>query len=134
VYPITDLAVTKVATSSTVRAGHAVTFRVTVRNVSPIPAQQVVLSDQTIQHATVLSVHNPRGSCRMRAKVVCQLGNLKPRAGVVITARVVPAATRGRFVNRVAVGSGTQENTLANNVASATVRVLAARRSPSVVG
>jgi hypothetical protein len=133
VYPITDLAVSKRALVSTARAGHAVTFRLTVRNVSPIPAQQVVLSDQTIQRATVLSLHTPRGTCRLRAKAVCQLGNLDPGKTVVVTARVVPGVSARRFVNRVAVGSGTQENNLANNVASATVRVRPAA-PPRVTG
>lgn len=47
---------------------------------------------------------------------------------------LVPAAVAGRrFVNRVAVGSGTQEDTLADNVASAPVRVLRPP-PPRVVG
>ncbi len=90
VYPITDLDVSKQASPSTVMLGQVVTYRVTVRNVSHVTAQRVVVSDQTVVRGMVLSIHNPAGACRIHPRAICQLGNLKPGAKVVITARVIP--------------------------------------------
>jgi hypothetical protein len=125
VYPITDLAVTKQASPTTVVLGQVVTYRVTVRNISHVTAQRVVASDQSTVRGKVLSIHNPAGPCRINPRPVCQLGNLKPGAKVVIVARAIPEDLGRHFVDRVAVGTATNETDLANNVARATVRVLA---------
>jgi hypothetical protein len=131
VYPITDLSVTKRASASTVRVGHSVTYRLTVRNVTHVPAQRVVVTDQPIGRARILSVHNPAGTCRLHLRLVCKLGTLGPLAKVVLTVRTIPLVRGRHYVNRVAVGSGTQEVDLANNTAHATVRVLAPPAPPA---
>jgi hypothetical protein len=134
VYPITDLDVSKQASSSTVVLGQVVTYRVTVRNISHVTAQRVVLSDQTVVRGQVLSIHNPAGTCRIHPRAICQLGNLKPGAKVVITARAIPEVIGTHFVNRVAVGSATDETNLTNNTAQATVTVLRPPRPTSGLG
>ena len=114
--------------------GQVVTYRVTVRNVSHVTAQRVVVSDQTIVRGKVLSIHNPAGACRVHPRAICQLGNLKPGAKVVITARAIPEVVGTHFVNRVAVGSATDETNLNNNTAQATVEVLPPPPPPPGLG
>jgi Domain of unknown function DUF11 len=128
-YPITDLAVTKQAFPSTVVAGHVVTYRITVRNVSDVTAQRVYGFDENIVRGRILSIHTTAGTCRIRPRGACSVRNPKPGAEVVVTTRVVPPIV-GRFVNVVAVGSATQETNLANNRARAVVMVLPPRQPP----
>ena len=134
IYPITDLDVSKQASSSTVVLGQVVTYRITARNISHVTAQRVAVSDQTLGRVKVLDIHNPAGTCRTHPQPICQLGNLKPGAKVVITVRAMPESIRSHFVNRVAVGSATDETNLSNNTAQATVRVLPPPRAPSGLG
>ena len=121
---ITDLAVTKQASPSTVTLGQVVTYRITVRNISKVTAQCVVVTDLSHTRGQILSVHNPAGTCEAHPHRVCQLGDMKPGATVVFTVRAIPGVL-GRFTNRAAVGSANDETNLANNVAQATVMVLA---------
>jgi Domain of unknown function DUF11 len=123
--PTTDISVTKTASPKMVHVGQVITYKITVRNVSKVTAARVVASDQTLIHdAHVLTIHNPAGTCRRTPHITCQLGTMKPGAKVVITVRSVATTPAKKFVNRVAVGTATNELTLANNTAHATVRVL----------
>ena len=57
--------------------------------------------------------------------VVCQLGTMKSGAKVTITVRVRVTRQSPRNKNTVAVGTATYDPTLTNNVAHATVAVVA---------
>ena len=57
--------------------------------------------------------------------VVCQLGTMKAGAKVTITVRVRATKQSCRYKNVVAVGTATYDPTLTNNVAHATVAVVA---------
>ncbi len=127
IYANADLVVTKRALSRSVTVGHAVTYRVVVRNHGPAAAQQVYVAEQTrVIPAKILWIHTSKGTCRIRPRPNCSLGNLKKGARVVITARVVPHRVSSGFINHVAVGSATDDSNLANNVARATLRVTVA--------
>jgi uncharacterized repeat protein (TIGR01451 family) len=89
VYPTTDLAVTKQASPSTVTLGQIVTYRITVRNISHVTAERVVVTDQSPLRGVILSVHNPVGICVAVPQRACQLGNMKPGATVVVTVRAM---------------------------------------------
>lgn len=116
---------TKTASPKMVHVGQVITYKITVRNLSKVTAARVVASDQTLIHdAHILNVRDPAGACRRTPHLTCQLGTMKPGAKVVITARSVAATPAKRYVNRVAVGTATNEHNLANNTAHATVRVL----------
>ena len=130
IYANADLSVAKHASTRSVTVGHAIDYRVIVRNHGPSVAQQVYVEDQTRLVAKVESIHTSKGSCRLRPTVRCSLGNLKSGAQVVITARVIPLRATSRFINHVAVGSATDDSNLANNVAQARVRVTAAPKPP----
>jgi uncharacterized repeat protein (TIGR01451 family) len=131
IYANADLSVSKRALSRSATVGHAVTYRVVVRNHGPAVAQRVYLAEQTkVIPARILWIHTTKGDCRIAPRPNCSLGNLKNGARVVITARVIPHRATPGFVNHVAVGSATGDSNLANNVARATLRVTAAPRPP----
>ena len=126
--PWTDLSVKKTASPPTVIVGGVVTYRITVRNHGPNDATRVVLGDKPAAGAVVLSAHSSAGRCSVRHKVVpvvCQLGTLKSGAKVTITVRVRATKQSPRYKNIVAVGTATYDPTLTNNVAHATVAVVA---------
>jgi uncharacterized repeat protein (TIGR01451 family) len=126
--PWTDISVKKTASPPTVIVGGLVTYRITVRNHGPNDATRVVLGDKPAAGAVVLSAHSSAGRCSVRQKVVpvvCQLGTLKAGAKVTITVRVRATKQSRRFKNIVGLGTATYDPTLTNNVAHATVAVVA---------
>ena len=124
-YAKTDLSITKQALTPVIIAGHAVTYRITVRNHGPDAAERVVVTDGGHGKAQVLSARPSRGRCEIRARVTaCLLGNLKAGAHATIISRVIPDPSYRRFRNTVVVGSATAETKLANNRAHAIVKIL----------
>ena len=131
--PWTDLAVTKTATPSPVAVGNVVTYRITVTNHGPNDAERVVLDDRLFTGATVVSVRSDVGRCRVGAPLTCDLGTLKPDAAVHVTLRLRVNRSSPGLTNRAVVGTATTDPNLANNVAHATIRVVAPPR-PVVTG
>ena len=123
-YAGTDLAVTKQALQPTALEGQAISYRITVHNNGPDAAADVVLADQPGGRATIVSVHTSTGHCQTGTPVICRLGNLDAGASVTIMVRLIPQTTGSTFVNRAVVGGATAETTLANNISSATVRIV----------
>jgi uncharacterized repeat protein (TIGR01451 family) len=123
--PYSDLAVTKTASPQTVTAGGVVTYRITVTNLGPDDATRVVLGDKPTGSAAVVSVHTDVGRCRVRLPVICLLGTLKPGAKANITIRLRPGSESPGFTNHAVVGTATYDPRLGNNVAHATVTVVA---------
>ena len=124
----TDLSVKKTASPPTAVVGGVVTYRITVRNHGPNDATRVVVDDKPAAGAVVLSAHSSAGACAVSHKlvpVVCQLGTVKSGAKVTITVRVRVTRQSPRYKNTVAVGTATYDPTLTNNVAHATVAVVA---------
>jgi uncharacterized repeat protein (TIGR01451 family) len=130
IYELSDLAVTKHASPTVVTRGEIVSYRVTVSNLGPDPAQRVALGDQPLGPALIVSVHSPVGRCTVRPRIVCQLGTLNAGSRVVVTIALRPVTGSSRFTNRAVVGTATSERTLANNVALASVRVIAPPSPP----
>jgi uncharacterized repeat protein (TIGR01451 family) len=130
-YSLSDLAVTKQALTPVAIRGQAVSYRITVTNHGPDPAERVVVDDQPSGHAVIVDVRTPVGSCRRTPHLVCQLGTVKAHDSVVLTVSLIPMPGSERFTNRAVVGTATQELTLANNSAMATVRVLVPGPPPS---
>lgn len=135
--PWADLSVTKTAAPPTVVPGGVVTYRITVRNHGPNAATRVVVDDKPAVGAVVVSARSSAGRCAVRhalVPVLCQLGTLEPGANVTITVHVRLTSQSSRFKNVVAVGSETYDLNLANNVASATVRLGRPSAPPPVTG
>ncbi len=132
-YQISDLSVTKVAAAPGVTRGAGATFHLTVKNLGPDAAEDVVLADQPRGTATVVSIHPSSGSCRKGPPIICRLGTLKSGAAVTITVRMRVRTAASTFTNRAVVGTATVERTLANNIAAARIDVLSAP-PPRVTG
>jgi Domain of unknown function DUF11 len=95
-----------------------------VTNQGPDDATRVVVSDQPLEGATLLSVHTDVGRCRSQLPLTCQLGTLKPGARVHITVRIRVSGQAPRSMNRAVVRSATDDPNLANNVSRVTVHVV----------
>jgi hypothetical protein len=132
IYELSDLVLTKHASAAVVTRGQQVSYRITVKNLGPDPAERVVLDDQPLGRARIVSIHAPTGHCTAQTRVVCQLGTIRAGAQVVIAVRVKLITRVSRFTNRAVVGTATLERTLANNIATATVRVIAPPPPPPV--
>jgi uncharacterized repeat protein (TIGR01451 family) len=132
----TDLSVTKTASPPTAIVGGVVTYRITVRNHGPNDATRVVVNDKPAAGAVVLSAHSSVGHCSVRQKLLpveCQLGTMQSGAKVTITVRVRVTKKSSRYKNTVAAGTATYDPILSNNVAHATVAVVAPP-PPAVTG
>jgi len=131
-YQLSDLVVTKKASASIVTRGDVVGYRITVKNRGPNPAQRVVLGDQPLGHAPIVSVHTSAGHCKARLRTIvpitCGLGTIQPGGKVTVTVRLRVETAASHFTNAAVAGTATQEQTLANNLARARVTV---RRPPT---
>ena len=125
---MSDLTVAKRALTPVVPVGHVAAYVLTVRNIGRDAAERVVLADKPVGDATIVSGRASTGRCRVTKltgqMIVCRLGNLKPGAHVSAIVRLIPKTTHGHFVNVAVVGSATDDKTLANNHATATVRIV----------
>jgi Domain of unknown function DUF11 len=127
-YGVSDLKVTKQALTPVVAAGQVAAYRLSVGDIGKDTAERVVLADKPVGDATIVSVRSSTGRCRVTKltgqMIVCRLGNLKPGAHVSAIVRLIPKTTHGHFVNVAVVGSATDDQTLANNHATATIRIV----------
>jgi uncharacterized repeat protein (TIGR01451 family) len=134
VYELAELVLAKRASPTALTQGQVVTYRITARNLGPEPAESVELVDQPPGRGVVVGVHTPSGRCAVSSRIVCQLGTLRPGAQSIVTVQLRPSSP-GLFTNRAVVGTATSERTLVDNVALATVRVLApAPQAPPAPG
>ncbi|MER7211103.1 DUF11 domain-containing protein [Streptosporangium sp. NPDC000239] len=107
------------------RAGHEVVFAMTIRNVGPAVAREVVVRDPLDDRLTFLSVSPD--SCGYRDRVLtCRLGRLGPEEAVTVEWRglVSPDTPDGYRLRNVAKVSGvTPESRLDNNLGRAEITV-----------
>jgi uncharacterized repeat protein (TIGR01451 family) len=127
-YSVSNLKVSKQALTPTVVAGHVAAYRLAVRNIGPDTAERVVLADRPQGHATIVSTRASAGGCRVTKLlgqvIVCRIGNLKKGAQASLIVRLIPRTTRRHFVNTAAAGSATDERSLVDNRARATIRIV----------
>jgi uncharacterized repeat protein (TIGR01451 family) len=120
--PLADLVLTKRARPRVARVGQRVRYAVTLTNRGPDAAQNVTGVEVNPPSRRALRVTTSKGRCSGRRPVTCRIGTVRPGERVVIRATTV--FTRpGRVVNVAAVNTSTNERTLRNNRASATVRI-----------
>ena len=109
--PVAELRVTKRVLPRRVRIGGVVRYLITVTNRGPDPAEEVTLSEPGVTpRGGYLELRPSKGTCRRRPPRHCDFGTLRPGERVTLRVRVKTART-GRFVNRVAVNSSTQQQT-----------------------
>jgi len=124
-FPITDLAVTKLASPEPVPAGSDVTYTITVTNNGPNPAVNAAWNDVLPSPLTFVSVSSQAGwSCTtplVGANGTVNCTNPSFAVGSVVftlVAHVPPATPAGPIPNTVTVSSVADSNTL-NNSATA---------------
>lgn len=113
--PSADLAIEKTESFARTSSADPIVFRITVRNLGPDPALNVVVADPT--PAGITFVENA-GACT--TPFPCALGTLAPQAQAEILARYdVPFAIVAPVVNVATVSSTTPDPNPGNNSASA---------------
>ena len=105
---VVDLAVTKVASASTVRVGETVTFTVRATNTSPHPATGVIVTDILPQGAVLVSVSPSQGTCTGTGIIECALGTLTGGSSATVTI-VARATVAGSFDNVATVVTDDQD-------------------------
>lgn len=116
--PGTDLAIQKADAPDPVLPGADLTYVVTVANVGPNAASDVVLTDVLPLTASVVSVSASTGSCTGPIAVVltCELGSLGPGNSATVIV-VTNSSTEGSVTNSASVAGSTEDTNLANNLA-----------------
>jgi uncharacterized repeat protein (TIGR01451 family) len=125
---VSNLSVAKRPLTPVVASGQVASYVLNVRNTGDAAAERVVLADKPRADATIVSVRPSSGSCRVTNMdgplIICTLGNLNAGAHASVVVRMIPKTTQGEFVNVAAVGSATDDHTLANNRARAVIRIV----------
>lgn len=117
-----DVTVQKRLVSTTPGATPIDTWRITVSNDGRASAGDVVVGDQIVGAARFLRARAAAGGCRVEAKVLSRsLDGLRPGATTTVTVRVRRDGLRA-WTNVAAVGSGTPDAGVADNVARVHVR------------
>ena len=121
---LADLSLTKTVDDTTVFSGDTVTFTLTVQNLGPSSAQDVMVNDpiDTASFGDVDAVAS-QGSCD--ATVSCSLGTIAANGTATITVTATVLARNTTLTNTATASSSTPDPNPDNNQASATVTVLA---------
>jgi uncharacterized repeat protein (TIGR01451 family) len=118
-----DLQIAKVAGSKTVRVGNTVTYTVTLTNLGPGVATNVVFGDSLPDQLNL--VNSTCGS----VSAFCSLGALPPGASATLIIVATPITNLARNERRISntafvAESATTDPDLSNNQASTIVRVV----------
>lgn len=111
IIPLADLGVT-ISAPSTISAGSAYTYLLTVTNAGPSAATGVVLTDTLPSGVGFLSVSN--GSLAGQV-VTCSLGTLASGSNVVVGINVTAPIVTGNLVDIASVASTSSDPNLGNN-------------------
>ena len=123
VYATADVGVTMTATPNPVMAGSNLTYGVTITNIGPDRAADVVLTDPVPANASFVSAFASQGSCTQSAGVVtCTVGSVSNGSSATVTIIVQPTLA-GFVTNTVSVASSATDTNLSNNLATAITTV-----------
>lgn len=119
-----DLVVAQRIAPNPVAPGGNVMFTISVTNLGPAAASEVVLSNQMPANVTFLNAVPSQGACaEAQGTVNCQLGALAP--GAVVHVNILAAAHAiGSETNFASASSTTDESFPLNNSATAVIHVL----------
>jgi uncharacterized repeat protein (TIGR01451 family) len=119
--PQQDVEIVKTASVATVPQGGTYTYTLTARNLTAVPAQNVVITDQVPAGLTISSV--PAGCTAAGNTVTCNIGTLGANAtraftvGITVPGNAVcPGVSGGTFKNdnskpiKLRANSGTESN------------------------
>lgn len=131
--PSADLSIVKTASPESVETGEHIVYTLTVENLGPDAASNVVVTDVLPASESFVSVNTTKGSCsHASGTVTCELGSLAKDEIVTITIEVI-AGEPGTVVNSATV-TGTNDPTQPNNSSSASTTVGAALTEEECAG
>jgi uncharacterized repeat protein (TIGR01451 family) len=131
--PPADLAVTGAAQPATALVGSNLTFTMTVTNLGPNTASNVVFTDRLSADMNYVSAASARGSCTQSNKVVrCQIDRLAAGEHATVTITVIPQFGGG-ILNLASVVSSAADPDTANNASSLVIPTLL-RLPPNAIG
>jgi uncharacterized repeat protein (TIGR01451 family) len=130
-----DLELRKTGTPACIEPGDDINFRVTVRNLGPARADNVVVTDQLPNGVTLENI-SPAGVCTGTSTLTCNLGSLVNGASFTINIRVRVSLNFGAvsYTNWATVTSSTPDPNPYNNTDTATVSILIAGNPNTPVG
>ena len=119
---LTDLAITKTASSQTAIVGEHVIFTIVATNHGPSAATNVVVSDPLPAGLTFVSATTDHGSCAAAGSTVtCNLGNLPAGASATITIEATRTTTDA-IANTATLSGGEKDPDGGNNTSTASLR------------
>jgi len=117
-----ELSLTKRALRSGARLGEPIAFLLTVKNNGPADAEEVVVTDQPSEPATLVSVRPSQGSCSHALPTTCLLGRIAAGHSAHVLIVLTPHQ-QGTFTNHAIAGTSTPDPSYARGVASARIAV-----------
>ncbi len=120
--PMADLALTKTASSGSIRLGSDLTYTLMVTNNGPLAADSVQLTDTLPSGVNFVSAAASQGTCSGTSSITCNLNSLANGASATVTIIVQPTA-EGSITNTANVSTTTIDTNQANNTSSVTTTV-----------
>lgn len=122
-----DMRVTQTDSPDPVLVNGALTYTLTVSNLSATQANGVTLVDlppvsNYAGKVELVSITPSKGSCSKSAVVVCYLGNMAPNSDVQVKIAVKPGVA-GKISNRAFVSSNTTDPVAGNNTSTETTTI-----------
>jgi uncharacterized repeat protein (TIGR01451 family) len=127
-----DISVTKTASPNPGQVGQTLSYRIVATNNGPANATNVIVTDSLPAGVTFGSVSATQGNCGGTGMVSCILGSLPVGASAIVTINVTPTA-QGQVANSATVSSSEGDFDNSNNTSTATVQVLPAAASPTML-
>lgn len=120
----TDLSLVKVDSPDPVTVGKALHYALTVKNIGPASAPDVVVTDTLPTGFVFGSVSSTQGNCAHNgSSVTCSLGTLGNGAVATMTLVVTPTVI-GTYTNTASVTSSVLDSDLSNNTALSVTAVV----------
>ena len=119
----TDLSITKIDSPDPVRRGRRLTYTITVANLGPTDASDVVLQDTLPRGMRFLSAIGSQGSCsRATRSITCHLGSIANADSGTVTVKVRPRGC-GTKTNVAQVTASESDPDPTNNSAESPTKV-----------
>jgi uncharacterized repeat protein (TIGR01451 family) len=127
---VTDLTVSKADSADPVTDGNAFSYTITVRNIGPNDAAEVVVTDPLPSQVDYKSAATTAGTCsRSGATVNCELGTLPAGAEAIVTIGVA-ADRSGTASNTATVSTTSGDSDAASNADTETTAIAAKPPTP----
>ncbi|HMH53750.1 MAG TPA: IPTL-CTERM sorting domain-containing protein [Candidatus Acidoferrum sp.] len=121
-----NLGITKSASPNPVGPGAHLTYLLTVTNLGPGSATNVIVSDQLPPGVSLVSVtQSAGGNCTTGATVTCTFPSLANQASATVTIVVTTPTQPGTLTNTAAVSSATTDPDTSDNTVSLATQVTA---------